>query len=175
MTQDATPQVSSPQAPTPEALAFRNGMSRLGAAVNIVTTDGPAGRHGLTVSAVCSVTDQPPTLLVCINRKAFSHDAFVENGAICVNVLSPAHQDLSRAFARWTGEDRFATTDWHTRATGAPVLADAAVAFDCRIIDQQSRGTHSVFFCEVITTEVADGEANGLVWFDRAFHPLEPH
>lgn len=170
MTQEVAPPVVSP-----EAKAFRNGMSRLGAAVNIVTTDGPAGRHGLTVSAVCSVTDDPPTLLVCINQKSYSHDAFVKNGAVCVNVLSPAHQDLSRTFARWTGEDRFAGTEWHTRTTGAPVLADAAVAFDCRIIDRQSRGTHSVFFCEVVFTEVAEGEANGLVWFDRAFHPLEPH
>ncbi|MFM2279177.1 MAG: 4-hydroxyphenylacetate-3-hydroxylase small chain [Pseudomonadota bacterium] len=157
---------------SPEALAFRDGMSRLGAAVNIVTTDGPAGRHGLTVSAVCSVTDTPPTLLVCINSNAYAHDAFAENGVICVNVLAPSHQDLSRSFARWTGEDRFASTIWGSLATGAPVLDDAAVAFDCRIVDRQSRGTHTVFFCEVQATAVGKGSGDGLVWFDRRFHPL---
>jgi flavin reductase len=165
--------VSASPVISPEAQAFRNGMSRLGAAVNIVTTDGPAGRHGLTVSAVCSVTDTPPTLLVCINKNSYSHDAFAENGVVCVNVLGPAHESLSKSFARWTGEDRFASTTWHSLSTGAPVLGDAAVAFDCKIVERQSRGTHTVFFCEVQATEAAEGEADGLVWFARRFHPLE--
>ncbi|TWD45421.1 flavin reductase [Agrobacterium vitis] len=157
---------------SPKAQAFRDGMSRLGAAVNIVTTDGPAGRHGLTVSAVCSVTDTPPTLLVCINKSSHAHNAFVENKVLCVNVLSPAHEELSRAFARWTGDDRFARTEWHSNGTGAPVLADAAVAFDCRIVECQTRGTHTVFFCEVMATELSEGNTDGLVWFSRRFHPL---
>lgn len=156
----------------PEAQAFRDGMSRLGAAVNLVTTDGPAGRHGITVSAVCSVTDTPPTLLVCVNRNAFAHDAFLTNGVLCVNVLAGSHQDLSRSFARWTGEDRFAGTHWSRLATGAPVLDGAAVAFDCRIADSQHKGTHSVLFCEVLATRLSD-QPGGLIWFNRAFHPLE--
>ncbi|MGA0541719.1 flavin reductase [Neotabrizicola sp. VNH66] len=157
--------------PLPEAQAFRNGMSRLGASVNLVTTDGPAGRHGLTVSAVCSVTDTPPMLLVCINRNAYAHDSFITNGVLCVNVLGHTHQDLSRSFARWTGEDRFAAAQWSRLVTGAPVLAGAAVAFDCRIAEAQHRGTHSVLFCEVVETRLAEAPA-GLIWFDRAFHPL---
>lgn len=156
----------------PEMQAFRDGMSRLGAAVNLITTDGPAGRHGITVSAVCSVTDTPPTLLVCINRNAFAHDAFVANGNLCVNVLADGHQDLSRSFARWTGEDRFSGAQWSRLATGAPVLEDAAVAFDCRIVDSQPKGTHSVLFCEVQATRLSD-QPGGLIWFNRAFHPLE--
>ncbi|MBB4953883.1 flavin reductase [Agrobacterium vitis] len=154
---------------SPQAQAFRNGMSRLGAAVNIVTTDGVAGRHGLTVSAVCSVTDTPPTLLVCINSNSHAHDAFAQNGVLCVNVLAAAHEELSGLFARWTGEDRFATTAWHSRSTGAPVLADAMVAFDCRIVERQSRGTHTVFFCEVEATELTERAADGLVWFGRRY------
>ena len=156
----------------PEMQAFRDGMSRLGAAVNLITTDGPAGRHGITVSAVCSVTDTPPTLLVCINRNAFAHDAFVANGNLCVNVLTDGHQDLSRSFARWTGEDRFSGAHWSRLATGAPVLEGAAVAFDCRIVDSQPKGTHSVLFCEVQATRLSD-QPGGLIWFNRAFHPLE--
>lgn len=155
----------------PEAYAFRNGMSRVGAAVNLVTTDGPAGKHGLTVSAVCSVTDTPPTLLVCINRNAYAHDAFLANGSLCVNVLTREHQELSRAFARWTGEDRFARANWAVLTTGAPVLEGAAVAFDCRIADSQHCGTHTVLFCQVQETQVSD-RAEGLIWFDRNFHEL---
>ncbi|KEP71124.1 FMN reductase [Thioclava dalianensis] len=157
---------------SPETQAFRDGMSRLGAAVNLVTTDGAAGRHGITVSAVCSVTDTPPTLLVCINQNAFAHDAFLENGVLCVNVLAPDHQDLSRRFARWTGEERFNPEHWATGSTGAPVLKDAAVAFDCKISDVQPRGTHSVLFCEVQASALAQDASGGLIWFERKFHPL---
>ena len=61
---------------------FRDGMARLGSAVAIIATNGPAGRHGFTASAVCSVTDTPPTLLVCINRSVSSYAAFQENGVL---------------------------------------------------------------------------------------------
>uniref|UniRef100_UPI001954C66C flavin reductase n=2 Tax=Enterobacteriaceae TaxID=543 RepID=UPI001954C66C len=72
------------------------GMARLGAAVNIITTDGPGGRAGFTASAVCSVTDTPPTLLVCINRAASVHQAFRLNQVLCVNTLGEADAPLSR-------------------------------------------------------------------------------
>jgi flavin reductase len=164
---------AAPQPLPPEALTFRSGMSRLGAAVNLVTTDGSAGRHGLTVSAVCSVTDSPPTLLVCINSNAFSHDAFLQNGVLCVNVLNSNHADLSRAFARWTGEDRFSKANWIRLDTGAPVLSDASVSFDCQIVDHQRKGTHTVLFCEVQSTALSDGPSEGLIWFERDFHTLK--
>ncbi|MEJ6781048.1 flavin reductase [Aminobacter sp. Piv2-1] len=157
----------------PQASAFREGMSRLGAAVNLIATDGPGGKHGLTVSAVCSVTDRPPTLLVCINRNAYAHDAFVQNGVLSVNVLSDSHQDLSQAFARWSGEDRFARAVWVTRETGSPCLADAPVCFDCRIVNILERGTHSVLFCEVVSTVIGSGRVGGLIWFSRDYHPVE--
>lgn len=158
--------------PTPEALAFREGMSRLGSAVNLVTTDGPAGRHGLTVSAVCSVTDSPPMLITCINRGAFAHDFFLENGILAVNVLTRSHRDLSRSFARWTGEDRFRGLNWTKAETGAPMLADASASFDCRIVESSTRGSHSVLFCSVLATRLAPGVPEGLIWFGRGFHPV---
>ncbi len=71
-----------------EATDFRNAMSLLTSAVNVVTTMGDSGRHGFTASAVCSVTDTPPTLLVCMNKSSRSHINFVENKVLCVNVLS---------------------------------------------------------------------------------------
>lgn len=110
-------------------------------------------------------------MLVCINRNAYALDAFLANGSLCVNVLTHEHRDLSRAFARWTGEDRFARATWATLATGAPVLEGAAVAFDCRIADSQHCGTHTVLFCQVQETQVSN-QANGLIWFDRSFHEL---
>src|ERR1700737_5557370 len=81
---------------------FRSAMSRLGAAVNLITSDGPGGRHGLTASAVCSVTDDPPTVLVCINRASASNALLKDNGVLCVNVLASHHEELSQRFSRRT-------------------------------------------------------------------------
>ncbi len=78
---------------------FRDAMSCMGAAVNIITTDGPAGRAGFTASAVCSVTDTPPTLLVCLNRGASVWPAFNENRTLCVNTLSAGQEPLSNLLA----------------------------------------------------------------------------
>lgn len=154
------------------AKLFREGMSRLSAAVNLVTSDGPEGRHGMTASAVCSVTDEPPTLLVCVNRQNRSHDRFNANGRLCVNVLGERHQDLAGLFASRGSDERFCDDDWMTLATGAPVLKDAVVAFDCRIVERREIGSHSVFYARVEATRLGSEPAETLVWFDRRFHPL---
>jgi flavin reductase len=149
---------------------YRDAMACLGAAVNIVTTDGSAGRAGFTASAVCSVTDDPPTLLDCINRGSSAYASVRANGVVCVNVLSPRHQQLSQLFGgRLPAEERFAATAWFTLETGAPVLADGAVAFDCQIVDVANIGTHDVLFCRVVAlrhTEYTDS----LIYFSRDYH-----
>ncbi len=159
--------------PTESALTFREGMSRLGAAVTLLTSDGAAGRHGMTASAVVSVTDSPPTLIVCVNRGIRCHDLFVENGVLAVNVLGGRHQDLSRRFASKDVGDRFDGAGWVTLATGAPVLADAEVAFDCRIVDVREVGSHSVLTCEVDEVKLNADQPQGLIWFGRHFHHLQ--
>lgn len=159
---------------TDDQIAFREGMSRMGAAVNLITTDGPAGKHGLVASAVCSVTDSPPTVLVCINRRSFVHDKFLRNGALCVNVLASQHRALSDTFARYVeGVDRFAKGDWTTLATGSPVLMDSNVSLDCRIGSLLEQGTHSVMFCEVQGVHLSEKPGDGLVYFSRDYHELQ--
>lgn len=153
---------------------FRTAMARVGAAVNLITTDGPGGLHGMTASAVCSVTDSPPTLLVCINRASVANRRLKENGVLCVNVLAGRHERLSQRFSNkgLTIEERFAEgAQWQRLATGAPALADAAAAFDCRISEVNEIGTHSVFFCEVEDARYHD-DCEGLIYFNRAYHPL---
>jgi len=153
---------------------FRDAMSRLGAPVTIVTTDGPAGRHGLTASAVCSVTDTPPTLLVCVNRDAGAHAHFVDNGVMCVNVLARRHEALSGVFGSKGVEssERFGRASWQVLTTGAPVLSDASVSFDCRIARTEEIGTHTVFFCEVVAVASAPAP-EGLIYFNCAYHHLD--
>lgn len=152
--------------------AFREGMSRLGAAVNIITTDGPAGRAGFTASAVCSVTDSPPTLLVCLNRSSSVYHRFADNEVLCVNTLTPDHEALSRLFGGKTAiEERFAAAAWTVGLSGAPMLDDATVSFDCRITGKADVGSHTVFFCEVMAIECRR-DASALIYFDRAYHHI---
>lgn len=159
---------------TASSQAFRDGMARLGAAVNIVTTNGPAGMFGLTASSVCSVTDAPPTLLVCMKRASALRDFFVANGSLCVNVLAASHQDLSRIFAGMTDldmEQRFKTCEWRTMVSGAPALPEAVACFDTKITRTLEVGTHTIFLCEVLDVALGETPA-GLVYFQRKYHQL---
>ena len=156
-----------------EATDFRNAMSLLTTAVNVVTTEGASGLHGFTASAVCSVTDTPPTLLVCMNQASRSHAHFIENKTLCVNVLGAQHEQISNAFAssKLSSEDRFKLGVWTTLETGSPVLEDALVSFDCEIEQIQEVGTHSVFMCRVVAIKQSQQDES-LVYFNRAYHQV---
>jgi flavin reductase len=157
-----------------EKQAYREAMARLGAAVNVITTDGPGGRAGFTASAVCSVTDTPPTLLVCANRANDSYPAMRANSVLCVNTLAGAHEELSPVFAGMTQHTmaaRFEGATWHPLLTGAPVLDGALVAFDCRITQIIEVGTHDVFICAVEAVEVGEMH-EGLIYYARGYHRI---
>lgn len=152
-----------------EATDFRDGMSLLTTAVNVITTEGSAGTHGFTASAVCSVTDTPPTLLVCMNQTSRSHAHFIENKILSVNVLGAQHESISNAFAsKLSSQERFEYGSWSQLKTGAPVLEDALVSFDCEIEDIQQVGTHSVFMCRVVAIKQGESDES-LVYFNRAY------
>ncbi|MCR4466215.1 flavin reductase [Burkholderia sp. SCN-KJ] len=156
-----------------DRLAFREAMAHLGAAVNIITSDGVSGRAGMTASAVFSVTDEPPTVAVCINRSSRSEAVFRKNGVLCINTVSARQRDVAAVFAgatRCAPEERFGSGSWMTLATGAPVLQGAAAAFDGVVTSIVDKGTHAVFFVEV--RAVAAQKEGGLVYFRRDFHPV---
>ena len=153
---------------------FREAMSRLGAAVNIITTKGAEGDSGFTASAVCSVTDAPPTLLVCMNRNSSQHDIFKAAGVLCVNVLGHDDLELSPVFAgagKLPMAERFARASWRRLATGAPVLETAAAALDCKIDKIVEVGTHSVMFCLVQAIHLGP-VTSGLIYHGRAYHKV---
>ena len=156
-----------------EATDFRNAMSLLTSAVNVVTTMGDSGRHGFTASAVCSVTDTPPTLLVCMNKSSRSYINFVENKVLCVNVLSADQANLSNAFAssKFSSEQRFEQGKWTELETGSPVLQDALVSFDCEIGQIQEVGTHKILICPIVAIQ-QNQEDQALVYFNRAYHQV---
>ena len=135
---------------------FRDAMSRVAAAVHIVTTNGPAGLAGITATSVASITDEPPMMLFCIDKTSPSTARMLENGVFCINALAPSHEALADIFAGRTGHhlgERFAGCEWTKLVTGAPVLRRAAAAFDCRLAEAKSVMTHFVLIGAV---EAAD-------------------
>src|SRR5712692_8899773 len=142
---------------TVDPVAFREAMSRLGAAVHVITTAGPGGKAGATATAVCSVSDAPPTLLMCLNRRSQTNPVVQGNGVFCVNTLGHGGAEIADIFAGRTGvagAERFASGEWIVLATGSPVLASAVIAFDCRVIDVRAVGSHNVFFGAVETVRL---------------------
>jgi flavin reductase len=158
-----------------EQKAFREAMSRLGAAVHVITTDGQSGKTGFTATAVCSVSDSPPTLLVCLNRGATSMPILRGNGVFCVNTLRAGDEVVADTFAGRTKVAREARFDtghqWATLATGSPVLMSAVVACDCRVIEIKAVASHDIYFGMV--EAIHQGEPGpALVYHDRLYKQL---
>lgn len=158
-----------------DAAAFRQTMSHFAGAVHVVTTDGTAGRRGVTVTAACSVSDNPATLLVCLNRGNEFNRMFDENGVFVLNTLTFEHEPLSIAFSgkgHLPQSERFALAEWETLETGAPLLVGAAASFDCRIVGAQDVATHRVLFGEVLGLR-SGGNSKPLIYHSRGYHSLD--
>ena len=152
---------------------FLSGMSHAACTVNIVTTDGPAGRSGVTVSAMSSVSaDTPkPTLLVCIHHQSITAPKVIENGVFCVNVLRDDQTYISDTFAgrlKSPIDDKFDCASWTTEVTGAPRVVDPLVAFDCRVVSSERVGTHHIFLGEVEDIFMAE-RGSPLIYANRAY------
>lgn len=159
--------------------AFVEGMSRAAASVSVVTTDGPAGRHGVTVSAMTPVSadGDTPTLLVCLNASARTLPALVENQCFCVNVLRTDQALISDIFSGRQpapGGDKFNVSDFVKSLTGAPRLTEALVSFDCRLISADKIGTHHICIGSVEKITVAS-EGTPLLYGLRGYLRAEKH
>ncbi len=154
-----------------ESAAYRDAMSRVGAAVNVITTDGPQGCTGFTATAVCSVSDSPPTLLICVNRQHRAGESLRENGVFCVNVLRSSEDLLADVFAGRTGAppaQRFETGSWSRMETGSPVLDSAIVSMECRLTEIKSVASHDIYFATV--EAVHHGQPGpALIYYERLY------
>jgi flavin reductase len=150
---------------------FLDGMSRAAFCVNVVTTDGPAGRAGVTVSAMSAVSAEgnSPTVLVCIHHQSKTAAAIVENGVFCINILRDDQSNIADRFGgrKLGDDDKFAYGRWVEGDTRAPRLADAVVAFDCRVLSAERVGTHHIFIGAVASVTMGGGTA--LIYADRAY------
>jgi flavin reductase len=145
---------------------FRAGMRLFTGGVCLITTADAGGRRGgLTATAVCSVTMEPPTLLICVNRRSSSHDLIRAAGVFAVNVLASSDRALADRFSgAESGDARFAIGEWSRLATGAPILDSALVSFDCKIAQMVDVGSHGVFFGEVQDAQVRGDSAVPLLY-----------
>ncbi len=152
---------------------FISGMSHASASVNVVTTDGPCGRAGVTVSAMSSVSadSERPTLLVCVHHLSPACAAILDNRVFCVNVLRDDQSYISDAFAgrsKLTGDNKFLSATWAVGKTGSPRVVDPLVAFDCELAQNFRVGSHLVFVGEVVSVFIAEGHAP-LIYTNRAY------
>jgi flavin reductase len=158
----------------PDAVLFREGMSRVADAVHVVTTDGAAGRAGFTATAVTPVTDSPASLLVCVNTASRSAQALLLNRVFCVNTLGADDIQLADIFsgrAGLQGQERFSIGQWEHLQTGSPALMTSLVAFDCRISDARVVATHHVIIGEIVKIRLGE-QKPALVYQGRHYHEL---
>ncbi|KPF44200.1 flavin reductase [Rhizobium sp. AAP43] len=157
-----------------DSTLYREGMSRYAGHVQIVTTEWDGLRRGVTITAACSVSDNPATVLVCLNNGNANNDVLFTSGHFALNTLSVRHQELANAFAGFKGmtsEERFALAEWQVAVTGSPLLSDALVAFDCRVVDQKVTNTHTILFGAVEAVHFGPKEP-ALIYLDRSYHAL---
>lgn len=157
-----------------DPISYRDAMSRLAGHVQLITAANGGERRGVTVTASCSVSDSPPTVLVCLNGANPRNDIFVRGDSFALNLLGDEHRALAHAFSGRDQLDmdlRFALGQWTKLTTGSPILVNAIAAFDCRVIEVKTIATHLVLFGEVV--DVALGPARPpLIYVDRAYHSL---
>jgi flavin reductase (DIM6/NTAB) family NADH-FMN oxidoreductase RutF len=150
---------------------FREAVSKLASTVTVVTTGGPHGFAGVTCSAFCTVSDSPPTILVCVSRKSAANEILKANGVLCVNALCETQVDLSNLFSG-VGQvpmaERFTDESWHQLQTGSPHCRNAVASFDCRISGVHDIGTHSVLLAEVLAAAYS-ADRTPLVYRSRRY------
>ncbi len=152
---------------------YLEGMSKAACSVYVVTTDGIAGRRGVTVSAVSSVTadTEKPMLLTCVHHLSPAAAAIRQNRTFCVNLLSDTQQNVSNSFAGRTDakdEAKFDCATWIKGAAGDPILDGALAAYDCKVEHEINCGSHHIFVGTVQEVALTEGES-ALIYANRGY------
>jgi flavin reductase len=151
---------------------FKTVMRQVVSSVAIVTSRAGKIRNGLTATAVCSVSAEPPTMLICVNRRATAESIIAESGAFAINFLTQDQHQIARLFStsKLSGDERFAEGKWESLVTGAPVLDGASAAFDCQVEECHLSGTHHIYIGRVVAATSLDQHA--LLYRDGSFRRL---
>lgn len=159
-----------------DAARFRDAMSRLASGVSVVTSiDAEGNPCGLTATAVCSVSLEPPMVLACLATSSATHDAVESAERFAINFLARDQADHARRFSTSAG-DKFDGVDWQEGVTGCPVIPGALAACECELDRSVAAGDHTVFLGRVVTVRSGDGPSSDpLVYFRGAYDlPADP-
>lgn len=149
---------------------FRDVMGHFASGVTVITTLDGAEPLGTTASAISSLSLEPPMLLVCLNRDSVTGQGIQRSRAFGVNILEAGQEALARHFAQ-KGENKFADVPFAPGAVGQPLLADALAHLECRVTEEVTVATHSVFLAEVETAGARAGTP--LAYFRGRFGRLD--
>lgn len=151
--------------------AFRESMARLAATVHILTARAEGHTHGMTMTAACSLSVDPMSVLLAVNSASATCKAIVASRRLCLNMLAPGDDALAMRFSGalgHRGEDRFGEGDWLHEPSAPPVLRSAAAALQCDLVDAHGFGTHSVLLCTVRDVHLG-AEAGALIYANRRY------
>lgn len=149
---------------------FRAALGRFASGVTVVTLKDAGGNlHGITVSAFCSVSLDPPLILVCIEKAAGSHHAFAENEVFVVNILRESQQHYSDQFASYF-PDKFDGIEFETNVDGVPILRNTLASLECRLTNAHDSGDHTIFIGLVEKSFVADEQP--LIYYHGNYRKL---
>lgn len=162
-------------AAAPSARDFRGAMRNFVGNVSVITVGVKGVRSGLVVTSAISLSAEPPLLLACINQGASSWPLLKQYGCFGWNSLGAGHQAVAERFSGFggeKGEERYGGADWVQAETGAPLLADAAVAFDCTVEEMIDRATHSILIGRVRAIRETPGQG-ALIYWNGAYRALD--
>lgn len=150
---------------------FRHALGRFASGVTVVTTKDSSGRlHGITVSAFCSVSLEPPLILVCIENNTGSHYAFEQSNAFVVNILREDQQYISDRFASYL-PDKFAEVEYHLGIDDLPVLENVLANLECRLVNSHASGDHTIYVGEIERAMINDSQP--LVYWHGNYRKLK--
>jgi flavin reductase (DIM6/NTAB) family NADH-FMN oxidoreductase RutF len=151
------------------ATSMRNALRRFAKAVAVITARTEQGHLAMAATAVCELSLNPPSMLVCVNRNASLHSALTADSAFCINILHASQADISTACGgTLKGEDRFGLGEWIETDLGARRLADAQASFLCIQESAIVAGTHSIFV-GLVQRVYVQREVDPLVYVDGRY------
>lgn len=153
---------------------FKLGMRQVASSVAIVTSRAGGRRNGLTATAICSVSAEPPTVLVCVNRNASAEAIIAESGHFAINFLAEEQHNIARLFSKskLDAAERFGEGSWLSMVTGSPILDGAVASFDCEVEAQIPAASHHIYVGRVVA--VVSSSQNPLLYRDGLFRKLSP-
>jgi flavin reductase (DIM6/NTAB) family NADH-FMN oxidoreductase RutF len=154
--------------------SFKSAMRRMAATVNLITLSEGGVPKGMAATAVSSLSMDPPSLLVCVNRSASLHEPMGAATQFCVNVLHADQIEIARIFAdNSLREVRFNTGRWAIEPGKAPYLEDAQAALFCDVDQTFSYGTHTIFIGRVTEVRVRE-HVDPLIYVDGGYRAPLP-